>query len=562
MDFLLTEDERMIRDAARELATKEFAPKAAHYDETSEFPHDNVKKLAELGFMGMMRGGEMGRGGARPPSPMCWPWRRSPRPAPPPASSCPSTTRWCAIPSPSSATTSRRSGILKPLASGQKIGAYCLTEPEAGSDAPNHPTPRGEGRGPLRGQRRAKNFITNGQVADTFVVYVKTDPEAGHAGSARSWWRATPGARRGARRRTPWGSAASSTCSLSFDDVKVPAANLLGKEGEGFKIALTPSTAGGSGSPPRRWGSPQAALDAASAYAQERNHLRQAHRRAAGHPVDARRLGDRDGGGAAPDLQGGGDEGHRRALLDGGGHGQARPRRGRRSTIADRAVQIHGGYGYVKEYAVERFYRDAKITEIYEGTSEIQRLVVARSVLTSQAPGREIRNSRPSWTSSLPKKNRMLRDTIREFARGELAPMVMEYEREARFPGEVVKRLWEELGLGGMLCPEEYGGIALPPVAYTLVIEELARVWPALSIIVSVHNSVGVGLIAEHGTEEQKQKYPAQAHQRGAGRRVQPVRARRGQRRGGAAGHRRPRRRPLRAERREELGHQRRATPT
>jgi alkylation response protein AidB-like acyl-CoA dehydrogenase len=104
-------------------------------------------------------------------------------------------------------------------------------------------------------------------------------------------------------------------------------------------------------------------------------------------------------------------------------------------------------------------------------------------------------------------EERMLRDTIREFARSELAPMVMEYEREARFPGEMVRRLWDELGLGGMLCPEEYGGIALPPVAYTLVIEELARVWPSISIIVSVHNSVGVGLIAEHGTEEQKRKY-------------------------------------------------------
>ncbi len=104
-------------------------------------------------------------------------------------------------------------------------------------------------------------------------------------------------------------------------------------------------------------------------------------------------------------------------------------------------------------------------------------------------------------------EERMLRDTIREFARTELAPMVREYEREARFPGEVVQRLWDELGLGGMLCPEQYGGIALPPVAYTLVIEELARVWPALSIVVSVHNSVGVQLIAEHGTEEQKQKY-------------------------------------------------------
>jgi butyryl-CoA dehydrogenase len=104
-------------------------------------------------------------------------------------------------------------------------------------------------------------------------------------------------------------------------------------------------------------------------------------------------------------------------------------------------------------------------------------------------------------------EQKMLRDTLREFADSELAPVVLEYEREGRFPGEFLERLWKDLGLGGMLCPEEYGGIALDSVSYTLVVEELARVWPALSIIVAVHNSVGVQLIAEHGSEAQKKKY-------------------------------------------------------
>ena len=107
----------------------------------------------------------------------------------------------------------------------------------------------------------------------------------------------------------------------------------------------------------------------------------------------------------------------------------------------------------------------------------------------------------------LTEEQQMLRQTVREFVETEVAPVVEEYERESKFPAEVVMRLWKELGLGGMCCPEEFGGISLDPVSYTLVIEELARVWPSLSIIVSVHNAVGVQLIVDHGTDSQRQKY-------------------------------------------------------
>ena len=107
----------------------------------------------------------------------------------------------------------------------------------------------------------------------------------------------------------------------------------------------------------------------------------------------------------------------------------------------------------------------------------------------------------------LTEEQKILQKTIREFAETELAPIVDEYERKAKFPTEVVRRLWKDLGLGGMCCPEEFGGISMDPISYTLVIEELARVWPSLSIIVSVHNSVGVQLIADHGTDSQRQKY-------------------------------------------------------
>ena len=379
MDFLLTEDERMIRDAARELATKEFAPKAAHHDETSEFPHDNVKKLAELGFMGMSVEEKWGGAGLTNLAYVLAMEEIS--------KACASTGVIMSVnnslvcdPIAEFANDDQKERYLKPLASGQKIGAYCLSEPEAGSDAQNircHAVKDGD-HYVVNGE---KCFITNGQVAHAFIVYVKTDPEAGHRGiSALLVDGDSPGLTRGKKENT-MGIRASSTCSLSFADVKVPVKNLLGKEGEGFKIALKTLDGGRIGIAAQALGIGQAALDAASTYAQERTTF--------GKPIAGLQaiqwmLADSVTQVEAARLL----TLKAAAVKDSGARytteaAMAKLFASRAAVeVADRAVQIHGGYGYVKEYAVERYYRDAKITEIYEGTSEIQRLVVARSVLT------------------------------------------------------------------------------------------------------------------------------------------------------------------------------------
>ena len=378
MDFALTEDERLIRDTARELADKEFAPRAAEADETSRFPVENVRKLAELGFMGMNVPEEWGGAGL---STLAY------------ALAMEEVSRACAStgvimsvnnslvcdPITRYGTDAQKEKYLKPLASGEKLGAYCLTEPEAGSDAQNQRTSaiKDGDHYVLNG---TKNFITNGQVADVFVVYCKTDPEAGHRGISCLIVEAeSEGITRGNKENT-MGIRASSTCSLFFENVRVPVENLLGPEGKGFSVALSTLDGGRIGIAAQAVGIAQAALDEATKYAQERKTF--------GKPIAELQaiqwlLAD-----SVTDV-----EAARLLTL----RAAAKKDTGERCsmeaamaklcasrvavTVADRAVQVHGGYGYIKEYPVERFYRDAKITEIYEGTSEIQRLVIARNLM-------------------------------------------------------------------------------------------------------------------------------------------------------------------------------------
>jgi butyryl-CoA dehydrogenase len=268
---------------------------------------------------------------------------------------------------------------LRPLATGEKLGAYCLTEPEAGSDAQNQRTTALR-KGDHYVMNGTKNFITNGQVADVYVVYAKTDPEGGHRGiSAFIVDADSAGLTRGNKENT-MGIRASSTCSLFFENVRVPAENLIGEEGQGFKIALNTLDGGRIGIAAQALGIGQAALGAATQYAKERKTF--------GQPIanlqaiqwmladsvtelDAARLltyraaAKKDSGAPCTMEASIAKLAASRAAV----------------TVADRAVQVHGGYGYIREYPVERYYRDAKITEIYEGTSEIQRLVIARNLL-------------------------------------------------------------------------------------------------------------------------------------------------------------------------------------
>jgi butyryl-CoA dehydrogenase len=378
MEFALNEEERLIRDTARELAEKEFAPRAGEYDESQKFPHDNVGKLAELGFMGMGVAEKWGGAGL---SSLAYVLAMEEI-----SKACASTGVIMSVnnslvcdPLQKFGNDAQREKFLKPLAAGEKLGAYCLTEPEAGSDAQNQRTAavRDGDHYVLNG---TKNFITNGQVADLYIVYCKTDPEAGHRGiSALVVEAGSEGLTRGAKENT-MGIRASSTCSLFFNNVRVPAENLLGKEGEGFKIALATLDGGRIGIAAQALGIGQAALDEATRYSQERTTF--------GSPISELQAIQWMLADSATELDAARLLTYRAAVKKDTGErysveaAMAKLAASRAAVVvSDRAVQVHGGYGYVKEYAVERHYRDAKITELYEGTSEIQRLVIARNLL-------------------------------------------------------------------------------------------------------------------------------------------------------------------------------------
>jgi butyryl-CoA dehydrogenase len=377
MDFALSEDEKLIRQTARELAQNEFAPKAAEHDESCAFPHENVKKLAELGFMGMSVPEEWGGAGL---SYLAYALAMEEI-----SRACASTGVIMSVnnslvcdPILAFGTDAQKETYLKPLARGEKIGAYCLTEPEAGSDAQNQRSTalRDGDHYALNG---TKNFITNGQVADVFIVYAKTDPEGGHRGiSAFLVDGDSEGLTRGSKENT-MGIRASSTCSLFFSNVRVPAGNRIGEEGQGFKIALATLDGGRIGIAAQALGIGQAALDAATVYAQERKTF--------GKPIADLQAIQWMLADSVTELDAARLLTHRAAAKKDAGEratqeaAMAKLAASRAAVVvADRAVQIHGGYGYIKEYPVERFYRDAKITEIYEGTSEIQRLVIARNL--------------------------------------------------------------------------------------------------------------------------------------------------------------------------------------
>ncbi len=378
MEFALNEEERLIRDTARELAEKEFAPRAGEYDESQKFPHDNVGKLAELGFMGMGVDEKWGGAGL---SSLAYVLAMEEI-----SKACASTGVIMSVnnslvcdPLQKFGNDAQREKFLKPLAAGEKLGAYCLTEPEAGSDAQNQRTAavRDGDHYVLNG---TKNFITNGQVADLYIVYCKTDPEAGHRGiSALVVEAGSEGLTRGAKENT-MGIRASSTCSLFFNNVRVPADHLLGKEGEGFKIALATLDGGRIGIAAQALGIGQAALDEATRYSQERTTF--------GSPISELQAIQWMLADSATELDAARLLTYRAAVKKDTGErysveaAMAKLAASRAAVVvSDRAVQVHGGYGYVKEYAVERHYRDAKITELYEGTSEIQRLVISRNLL-------------------------------------------------------------------------------------------------------------------------------------------------------------------------------------
>jgi len=378
MDFKLTEEQLMIQQAAKDFAQTELAPGVIERDEHSVFPTEQVKKMAELGFMGMMVDPKYGGSGLDSVSYVL----AIEEIAKVDASAavimsvnnslvCAGLERYC--------NEEQKQKYLTPLAQGQVIGAFCLSEPEAGSDATSQKTTAID-KGDHYLLNGTKNWITNGSSASTYIVIAQTDIEKGHKGiNAFIVEKGWAGFEIGPK-ENKMGIRGSDTHSLMFSDVKVPKENRIGEDGFGFNFAMGVLNGGRIGIASQALGIAAGAYELALAYSQERKAFGKEifkHQAIAFKLADmatqitaARMLCFK----AAAEKDAGED------ISQSGAMAKLYASEVAMNTTVE-AVQIHGGNGYVREYHVERMMRDAKITQIYEGTSEIQRIVISRSLL-------------------------------------------------------------------------------------------------------------------------------------------------------------------------------------
>ena len=374
MNFSPTEDQLAVQKTAREFAQGEVLPKAAEIDREHRHPAELVKRMAELGFLGIAIPDSYGGAGFDHVS-----YALAMEEI---ARACASTAVIMSVnnslvcdPIYRFGTEAQKQEWLVPLASGKLLGCFALSEPEAGSDAAAQKTtavPDGDGW-ILQG---TKNWITNGPVADVCVLFAMNDRDAGHKGITAFL---VPMKHPGVRVGTPddkLGIRGSKSSQIFLDDVRLPGSHLLGEVGAGFKIAMSTLDGGRIGIAAQALGIARAALEDSLAYAQERRTFGKA---IAQHQAIAFKLAD-----MATEIDAARLLTLRAAWLKDGKHPYSKEAAMAKlyaSDVANRAareaIQIFGGNGYVTEYPVERHFRDAKITEIYEGTSEIQRLVIA-----------------------------------------------------------------------------------------------------------------------------------------------------------------------------------------
>ena len=375
--MLLSEEHRLLRDTLREFAAQRLAPFAAQWDREHGFPAEQLKELAALGAFGIAVPDQWGGAGmdytaiavaleeiaagdggtstiiSVNNSPVCAILMRY-------------------------ASDAQKEQWLRPLASGRWLGCFCLTEPHAGSDAADLRT-RAVREGDEWVISGVKQFITSGKTADVAIVFAVTDREAGKRGiSAFILPTATPGYTV-ARLEDKMGQHSSDTAQILFDAVRVPAANLIGAEGEGYKIALSSLEAGRIGIAAQAIGMARAAFEAAQKYAAERSAF---GKPLAAHQAVSFKLAD-----MATQIEAARQLVlHAAALKDAGQPclTEACMAKLFASEMAERvcseAIQIHGGYGYVSDFPVERIYRDVRVCQIYEGTSEVQKLLIARGL--------------------------------------------------------------------------------------------------------------------------------------------------------------------------------------
>lgn len=378
MNFELSEEHKMIRDAARDFAQNELQSGVIERDENQTFPHEQIKKMGQLGFMGMMVSPEYGGGGMDTVSYVLAMEEISKIDASASVVMSVNNSLVCwGIEK--YGNEEQKQKYLKPLASGEIIGAFCLSEPEAGSDATSQKT-TAKDMGDHYLLNGTKNWITNGNNASVYIVIAQTDIEKGHRGiNALIIEKGMDGFEIGPK-ENKLGIRGSDTHSLMFTDVKVPKENRIGEDGFGFKFAMKTLSGGRIGIAAQALGVASGALELALQYSKERKSF---GKPICEHQAIAFKLAD-----MATEIEAsrllclraawqkdmGLDFSESSAMAKLFSAEKA-------MRITTEAVQIHGGYGFVKEYHVERLMRDAKITQIYEGTSEIQKIVISRSIL-------------------------------------------------------------------------------------------------------------------------------------------------------------------------------------
>jgi alkylation response protein AidB-like acyl-CoA dehydrogenase len=382
MHFQLTEEHEMIRQAARDFAQTELLPGVIERDEEQKFPKEQVRQMGELGFMGMMVSTEYGGSGMDNLSYVLAMEELSKIDASASVAMSVNNSLVCWGLEKFGNEEQKRK-YLTPLAKGEVIGAFCLSEPEAGSDATSQSTTAVD-CGDHYLLNGTKNWITNGNSASIYLVIAQTDVAKGHRGiNALIVERDMPGFVVG-KKEQKMGIRGSDTHSLMFTDVKVPKENRIGEDGFGFKFAMKTLSGGRIGIAAQALGIAAGALELATKYAQQRRAFGKV---IADHQAIAFKLAD-----MATRVEAARLLVYKSAWLKDQGlpfdKESAMAKLYASETamwVATQAVQVHGGYGYVKEYHVERLMRDAKITEIYEGTSEIQRVVISRAHLQENA---------------------------------------------------------------------------------------------------------------------------------------------------------------------------------
>lgn len=378
MNFDLSEEHLAVKEAARDFAQNVLKPGVIERDNEQRFPEAEIKQLAELGFMGMMVDPKYGGSGMDTLSYVL---------AMEEISKVDASTSVCMSVNNSLVcwglekfgTEEQKQKYLVPLATGEKIGAFCLSEPEAGSDATSQKTTAID-QGDHYLLNGTKNWITNGSSASVYLVIAQTDVEAGHRGiNAFIIEKGMEGFVIGAK-EDKMGIRGSDTHTLLFNDVKVPKENRIGEDGFGFKFAMKVLSGGRIGIAAQALGIAGGALELATAYSKERKAF---GKEISKHQAIAFKLAD-----MATEVEAAKMLVYRSALDKDQGRNYDQSSAMAKmyaSKVAMEqtveAVQIHGGYGFVKEYHVERLMRDAKITQIYEGTTEVQKIVISRNLL-------------------------------------------------------------------------------------------------------------------------------------------------------------------------------------